>query len=286
MSVRARLRRINSLAVVLFPLAICGCEQAPAGFPSHTTPTPISQPFAIDVAPRAMFGGGSGVGTVTLSAPAPSGGLQVALSSNHQAVAVPQTIVVPAGAFSAEFTFTTQTVPADVTVSLQASAAGRSTTNAIAVWAVLPQFFSWSSEPTTFPPSQIGRRTNANAQFTASCFGSNVTISARDGNSSWGAGFGAPLGQPLRVGVYENAESNLIVRTGPGLTVGVDVSPPCSTSPTGRFVVHEVEIRGGGVVNRFWASFEYRCNGSTFLRGDVRVTNPVSDAAFGQLCYP
>jgi len=265
------LRLGAALTMAALQLVIAACGKAPAGFPDQTAPTPISQPFSVDIEPRAVIGGTGATGTITLSAPAPTGGQQVSLSSSHQAVVVPQTVVVPAGAFAADFTLVTQSVPADTEVSVQASAAGRSVTGIVTLWSVLPQFFSWTSGPTTLPPSQIGRLTDANAVFTATCDESSVRVDVRDQTRNWAVIMGAPAGQPLRAGVYENASSN--AHTAPRLDVGVGLNVFCSTTTTGRFTVHDIDVTRTGNVLRFRASFETRCGGTTLVRGDVRVAN-------------
>jgi hypothetical protein len=63
---------------------------------------------SVSIAPASVASGESATGTVTLSAPAPAGGIIVALSSsNPAAVSVPESVVVPEG--SDQATFTVQT---------------------------------------------------------------------------------------------------------------------------------------------------------------------------------
>src|SRR5205823_5084949 len=83
--------------------------------------------------------GGNGVtGTVTLLAPAPSGGVAVTLaSSDPLTAAVNGSVTVTAGATTATFTVTTQPVTTPLTVTLLASLAGTSTTAAAAISASL-----------------------------------------------------------------------------------------------------------------------------------------------------
>jgi probable HAF family extracellular repeat protein len=73
--------------------------------------TPPLKNVALNVA--AIVGGVNAVGTVTLSAKAPAGGLPVALSSSNTAVAtVPAVVTVPAGATTSQFPVTTAGVAA------------------------------------------------------------------------------------------------------------------------------------------------------------------------------
>ncbi|HEV8687592.1 MAG TPA: hypothetical protein VGQ84_09965 [Gaiellaceae bacterium] len=61
--------------------------------------------------PATVTGGTPSTGTITLTSPAPAGGVAVALSSHDTTVAtVPASITVPAGAASATFTVTTKVV--------------------------------------------------------------------------------------------------------------------------------------------------------------------------------
>jgi len=72
--------------------------------------------------PTNVTGGSSAVGTVTLSGPAPSGGVVVTLSSNNVLVAnTPSSVTVPAGSTSASFSITTLPVLLQTTVRISAS---------------------------------------------------------------------------------------------------------------------------------------------------------------------
>ncbi len=64
----------------------------------------------IDLNPVSAKGGTTSTGTVLLSAPAPAGGIVIALSSNNAAATVPASVTVPAGGTSATFTVSTTTV--------------------------------------------------------------------------------------------------------------------------------------------------------------------------------
>ena len=70
--------------------------------------------------PAAVIGGNSTQGTVTLTSPAPFGGLQVTLSSSSPA-SVPASVMVPAGSTSATFNITTSPVANSTTTTISAS---------------------------------------------------------------------------------------------------------------------------------------------------------------------
>jgi hypothetical protein len=88
-------------------LAHDGCSPAPTftvNPPSAPTPTLST----LTLNRSSVVGGTSAVGTVTLSAAAPTGGATVTLASSNASLAsVPASVVVPAGAMSASFTVTT-----------------------------------------------------------------------------------------------------------------------------------------------------------------------------------
>jgi hypothetical protein len=80
----------------------------------------------ITLDPTTVRGGQSSTANqVTLSGPAPAGGTLVTLSSNKPGVAaVPSSVTVPAGATSANFTVTTQTVTARTRANITANSGG------------------------------------------------------------------------------------------------------------------------------------------------------------------
>ena len=62
---------------------------------------------ALNFSPSTVASGGRSTGTVTLSGPAPTGGLAVSLASSSAVAGVPASVTVPAGATSASFDVTT-----------------------------------------------------------------------------------------------------------------------------------------------------------------------------------
>ena len=76
---------------------------------------------AVTLNPATLLGGNPSQGTVTISAPAGTGGVTVALSSSNTAVAsVPGSVVVPAGNTSATFPITTAAVGISTKVTITA----------------------------------------------------------------------------------------------------------------------------------------------------------------------
>jgi hypothetical protein len=96
------------------------------------TPTPTATPTAtppclvpstLNLNPATVTGGSNSVGTVTLTAPAPAGGLVVILSSSNPAAAtVESSVTVPGGSLSATFTVNTTVVAGVTPVTIRASA--------------------------------------------------------------------------------------------------------------------------------------------------------------------
>lgn len=91
------------------------------------TPPTLS---AVSLDPNSIGGGASTTGVVTLSGPAPEGGLAVNLSSSQSAAQVQTSVKVPQGRTSATFAVstTTVTVQTNVTISATLGAASQSAT--------------------------------------------------------------------------------------------------------------------------------------------------------------
>ena len=73
------------------------------------------------LSPSPVTGSKPVTGTVTLTAPAPTGGINVLLSDNLAATTLPTSLVIPAGATSKTFTITTTTVSASQTGAVTAT---------------------------------------------------------------------------------------------------------------------------------------------------------------------
>ncbi|HEU4752475.1 MAG TPA: hypothetical protein VFU47_05145, partial [Armatimonadota bacterium] len=83
---------------------------------------------AFSVSPAAVVGGRTATGTLTLSGPAPQGGLSVTLMANSPAARLPATVTIPAGSRSATFSIATTAVrkATAVLVTARVGAASRS----------------------------------------------------------------------------------------------------------------------------------------------------------------
>ena len=105
----------------------------PAGFPAVTAPQ-----NSLALSPQYLVGGQPSTGTITLAAPAPSGGITVALKSSVTAVAtVPPTVVVPEGQTTASFPISTKLVTVDTNSTITAIFGTTTLTNSLIVQPLL-----------------------------------------------------------------------------------------------------------------------------------------------------
>jgi len=109
-------------------LLVAACGDGSGGPP----PDP-AQLAAVVAAPSSVQGGVSAIGTVTLTAAAPSGGASVALSSSLSAATVPASVTVAAGATTATFAVTTIEVAVSASATITASYGGAVRTATLAL---------------------------------------------------------------------------------------------------------------------------------------------------------
>jgi hypothetical protein len=112
---------------------------------------PVGAPPALTgltIQPTSVTGGSGATGGVALSAPAPAGGVVVALSSNQGAVQVPVSVSVTAGASTASFAIATSAVSASTVASVTASYAGASKSSTLTLQAAaVPALAQLSLQP-------------------------------------------------------------------------------------------------------------------------------------------
>ncbi len=82
-----------------------------------TAPTPTN----LSITPNTVAGGQSATGTLTISGPAPTGGISATLSSNTAAAVVPASVTVTQGQTQATFNITTTAVAADTVATITAT---------------------------------------------------------------------------------------------------------------------------------------------------------------------
>jgi hypothetical protein len=97
-------------------------------------PLPAANLSSLTLNPTSVIGGlQSSTGTVTLSAPAPTGGAQVRLFSSNGAASVPFSVIVPAGTTHATFTVNTSIVLVSTSATISASYNGTTRTASLGV---------------------------------------------------------------------------------------------------------------------------------------------------------
>ena len=156
---------------------------------SGCTPTSSSSAAlnSVSLNPASVPGGTTAAGTVTLSAPAPSGGAVVTLSSTNTAVVtVPATMTVPAGVDSNVTVLSTSPVTSTATSVISATYNGVTRTATMTVTAPPPQPTA-ALDLIVLNPSTVQTgttRTSATVYFTAltPSGGAAVTLSSSDGS--------------------------------------------------------------------------------------------------------
>src|SRR5262245_44305339 len=274
------------LGAALLVVAGASCNQrAPLPATEVVAPTPLPPPspsvglFGLSLSPPGLFGSAPGGGTAILTRPAPTGGVLVSLSSGDQSAAiVPAGVTIPEGSDRVAFPIATQAVTIDRRVPITASAMGTSTSGTLEVWAVLPTFFSWFSDPgEPIGKGGFGRITTG---FTGSGSdtGATITISAQTGagTESWRFRFLPPRNVPMHVARYDDAISSPSQDpTHPIIDIS-GRSTGCNRA-TGWFEIREFAytpmLFPSQNLVRFDAVFEQHCDGSApALRGEVRFT--------------
>jgi hypothetical protein len=106
------------------PVTISGTADVTQTATLTVNPPPL---ISVTLNPTSVIGGTPSTGTVTLNGPAPAGGAVVALSSNNGAATVPASVIVGAGATTANFTVTTSPVGAVTSPTITGTCNGTQT---------------------------------------------------------------------------------------------------------------------------------------------------------------
>jgi hypothetical protein len=269
------------LITILCGLAIAGsaCNRyvpvldSPSNPTGPTLPTlPPASIVGVRISPGAVNAGESVRGTVLLDGPAAAPGVNVTLSTSDDAARVDPMVTIPPGSSNGEFAISTRVVPEDRQVVITATTAGRSASSTVMVWADVPVFFKWFSEPgESIGSGGYDRLTPPTSNFTAFCDRNTLNVQIRAGSEFWLAMFSGPAGVPLRSGAYEGATRAPFNSATPGLSIS-GRGRGCNTLG-GRFVIHDIDLQNNRV-NRFHASWVQRCgNDAGLLSGEIRVLN-------------
>lgn len=114
---------------------------------TQAAPPPPVTLTGLSLSPTTVLGGGTSVGTVTLSGAAPANGFVVSLSKNSNVASLPASVTVPSGQTSANFTVNTTTVNVATNVNITASKSPQSFTATLSVTAG-PKLITLSSTAT------------------------------------------------------------------------------------------------------------------------------------------
>lgn len=152
---------------------------------------------SLTVSPSTVKGGESSTGTVTLSAPAPSGGTVVALSDVGDVTTIPASVTVSAGASAATFTIATQPVTSTFNANIWARVDG---VEKQALLVVEPSDASTpaSLSAVSVSPASIVGGTSAQGTVTltggAPSGGTSVALTSSSGSASVPASVTVPAG--------------------------------------------------------------------------------------------
>jgi len=137
----------------------------------------------VSVSPAGVTGGAGASGTVTLSAPAPATGAQVALASNQPAVLVPASVGIGAGAISATFPITTSAVTSATTATVTATYAGVSRSASLTVQPAAPATLATLA----LQPSKVagGTRATGSIALTAPAPAGGLVVTLASSNTSY-----------------------------------------------------------------------------------------------------
>jgi len=265
------------LALLVAAMAMSGCNQrdpfldqdAVTTAPSAVVPATPAGLSRIAFAPPGNRGGTSGQGTVYLDTPSRGAQVVTLTSSDAGVVSVSPQIVIPEGASSADFAFTTRQVQRDVNVTITASNGDRSISDYVSVWTPTTSFLAYSADPGV---ANLAFRLSSDAGgvFDAICNNGVVVAHANRGalfvSQMWFAG---PVGQPMSARAFENVTGGASA----GNFMVNDAASNCQI--VGRFDIHEIGVLPNGSVNKLWVSFEHGCrNKPGMVRGTMSVSGP------------
>jgi hypothetical protein len=202
--------QVNDGSASATNVTLAGCTpSSPSSPPPPSATAPALSKVTIN--PTQVIGGGAATGTVTLTAVAPAGGTQVALSSDDTAAAtVPATVTVPAGSAGATFSITTNVVANPQSATIIGNAGGATTYEIITVYT-----------PFTFANGHIDitRGGNGNGEITSQPAGIDCIISNAGGSGTCGAWF--PVGTVVRLDARPASDSSFV-----GWTAGIGCGDP------------------------------------------------------------
>jgi hypothetical protein len=274
----ASIRLVTLVALVVIG---SGCNRRDSPFDDSWQPStlPGAQPGVSSVTfqPSQALAGSPVWVAVSLTFPAPVGGVDVSLTGDSAIESLPSRITVPAGSQRVVFQIATRESSGDRNATVRASAAfGAPATGTLQLWATVADSCAMQGNFSVrlMPPE-------ARVWGVCERGGGLVRIwfTRRRGWSSdtLHAEFAAPQGMPLSVGTYEGAMGYWYPTGLPTPALDVTYQSNGCSWPNGRFIVRAVDCAPDGTVRQFWVTYELHCSagsvgiGGTY--GDIRVTN-------------
>jgi hypothetical protein len=177
---------------------------------------------ALNCTSGSMAGAGTDSCTITMTAAAPSGGLNVTLASNNKAVTLPASVNVPANATSAGFSATVSAVSSAQSATLTATANGVTKNFALQLGTAGGATLSINATSISF--GSVSLNTPSTESVTLTATGSSaVTVSSA---SITGTGFSLP-----------GAKFPMTVNPGTPATLSVQFDPTSSGAVAGQLVI-------------------------------------------------
>jgi hypothetical protein len=157
-------------------------------------------PSTLDATPSSGTGGFTSTAKLTITDPAPTGGLVIPITSNNTAVKVPTAVSVAAGKTTVSFSITTTAVTSDQTATVTATLNGASVTTSVTAKLAAPADI-------TFAPSSVGGGATATGTLllTSPAPAGGLVVSLTSGN--------AAVKVPASVTVAAGANSATFVAT-------------------------------------------------------------------------
>jgi len=217
----------------------------------NTGPLPPAALSAVSVSPTSVVGGNSSTGTVTLTSPAPAGGILVGLSSTNSTV--PPSVTVAAGSTTATFTVATPVVTSTTSAVITASYNGVNVA-ATLTETVVPVI------AVTISPKSVTLAEGGKQTFTATVTGTTtttVTWSATGGSINSKGSYTAPN----TAGTYTvtaTSKANTAVSASATVTVTapvvtVTISPTSASLVTGGTQQFTATVSGSSNKSVTWS---------------------------------
>lgn len=224
----------------------------PAGFPAVTAPQ-----NSLALNPQSLIGGNGSTGTITLAAPAPVGGLAVALKSGQTTVAtVPPIVTVAAGQTTAAFPINTKAVTQNAPVYVSATFGASTITNTLVPEPLLASV--------VLSPTWVTGGTSAAGYVFLNAYAPQGGIVANVSSSNTAAS--VPATVPISQGTYS---ATFTVST---TAVSANTSVTISASYAGAKAIATLGIRPPAMASLVLNPTQVKGGGST--TGTITLTGP------------